>query len=281
MSEITKLNYILSHNSNIWDRNNYDNSLCLWYCLAHALYSPPNQKVHNAKAIEMLCKFSDVDNGNIKNKNREAIQFARNYKGFYGDPTDVCNKFNISITVWGVEYRSELKAYYEVLDAYKPKTEAESETDTKHVNLLLLSKEQNNGCEHFMYIKNAELLTGMWLCPHCKNHIIHTDGSKSHLKRDKEAHLKICMKKIDKLILDSDANPYIPQYTKNKLLTFCITYDFETGDREGIQKDVTILEPIVVSMTVYNGIIITESLSFDIRERNWIEKFVNTLYDKS
>jgi hypothetical protein len=51
-----QLHQLLSQNSNVWDPKNTDNQLCFWYCLAHALHSPPNQKALHAKAVDMFCK---------------------------------------------------------------------------------------------------------------------------------------------------------------------------------------------------------------------------------
>jgi hypothetical protein len=156
-----QLKYVLSHNSQIWDPKNFEDNLCLWHCLAYALYNPPNEKSRHAKAVEMLCTFSGIDNGNKKSKNREAIMFANNYEGFGGDMADVCTKFNICITVFGAEYMGGLRVRYEILDTYRPEYTdiPKGQTDQiKHINLLMLTKEQNGGSNHFMYIRDAELL---------------------------------------------------------------------------------------------------------------------------
>jgi hypothetical protein len=263
------------------------------------LYSPPNQKPLQAKTIDMLCTFYKIENTNTKNHNREAVVFARNYKGFVGDLTDVCNTFNISVTVFGVEYKPGKRLIYEVLGKYEPALVLATDSiDLKHINLLPLFKEQNNGHGHYLYIKNVEALMGFWLCPVCKNHIIKTDEKKSHFKRDREHHLKTCQAELtDKIVkLEIDAVPCAPQYTKNKLYTFCtahniiyqptrfyITYDFETGDRmEDINEGIWCihLEPISVSMAVFGdqGIY---TKSYSVLEKNWIEQFVDKLYEKA
>jgi hypothetical protein len=127
----------LRNNTNIWDPSNKDKT-CLWHCLAHELYKPPNQKSLESKVVELMCSFHKINRGNIKDKNNEGNKFVRNYIGFTGDLTEVCNELNITITVFDVEF--EQRFIYDILDTFNPekeKTNANGEiVKPHHINLL-------------------------------------------------------------------------------------------------------------------------------------------------
>ncbi|OHT16978.1 hypothetical protein TRFO_41403 [Tritrichomonas foetus] len=131
-----------------------------------------------------------------------------------------------------------------------------------------------------LLITDVEKLTGYWICPKCNSHCIFKD---SHFKRNKEAHEKTCMgDKVSLVTLENEANPYIPQFTKNKLYTYTfahklhygpiryyITYDFETR-----RLNNEILEPICVALT---ALLKDKDITISYYGNNFINVFINDL----
>ena len=221
---LKSLQKILYESHCVWNPENQDN-LCVWYCLAKALFKPKNKAMIVSKAKELMSKFYNIPLGKRNSRTNEINKFVKNYQGFNViEYDDLANKFDLHITIYSYQFNIK-NSYYEKLDEYNKKGSFE-------INLLQIMDEFENHCA---LITNLDKLLGSWVCPRCKSHVIFYSPN---IERDKQKHLDKCSDKA-KISFDSEPVPYIPQFTKNKLYAYCfahnlhyepikyyITYDF-------------------------------------------------------
>ncbi|WP_334089833.1 hypothetical protein, partial [Helicobacter typhlonius] len=122
-------------------------------------------------------------------------------------------------------------------------------------NALLYSKGQ---ILHIMYIKDAEKLTGLLVCPKCKSYVVR--GINNHKRF--EQHVNKCDGKFKKnFIVEKQSLPYCPHILSNSVYEYCLahnlqfkpqeyymTYDFETMEHsinESLTKSTTINSRLV------------------------------------
>ncbi|OHS95290.1 hypothetical protein TRFO_38632 [Tritrichomonas foetus] len=162
-SEILKNKYI-------WHPENQDN-LCVWYCLAKAMFKPPNQRMIISKAKELLAQFYNISLENRNSQNSPINQFVHSYQGFIEEFEKISQFFNINLNIYVFNFScNELD--YELADSYKvqyPKCV---------INLLCLDNSvicdnpNYQDSSHMLLIKDVEKLTGYWICPKCDSHCI-------------------------------------------------------------------------------------------------------------
>jgi len=228
--------------------------------------------------------------------------FIKTYPGFNieEEMSEFIKKFKINVIVYKAtnnqynEYREDDRFVYD------------SKADTMKLLLLYLPS------PHFTLIKDLDTLTHRKWCPKC-NEFYAVMDKHCNAVRDLERHLENCkgMQK-KKLRLATKSLLYCTHITRNPILQYLvayghtnifgsklhensiaftltlgyITYDFETMDEivespENPQTTTILakLKPLSVAMTVSTSI--TKSFYFDIREENFLDKFIEKLWEQA
>jgi hypothetical protein len=152
------------------------------------------------------------------------------------------------------------------------------ESTSRIINLLLLSK---NDQQHLMFIKDVEILTRLHICPKCHSYTLSAATHGGYKKDRFDAHVEKCDGKFhSKLTLQPVSKPYLPHIFKNplyayllahgraseyKVLTNCMTYDFETVLKVVNQK--------FGSGSNWDGQLIPSTVAFTVKG--------NSIYSKS
>ena len=147
-----------------------------------------------------------------------------------------------------------------------------------------------------MYLKDAEKLTGLLVCPKCKSYVVR--GINNHVRF--EHHVNKCDGKFKKdYIAEHESLPYCPHILNNKVYEYCLahnlefkpqqyymTYDFETMEDiidEASTKSITInsrLIPLTVSYCIKSASG-TFTKHFDKRDDQFIVHWIEFMFEQA
>ena len=276
--------------------DNEDDNLCWYRFLAICLYPDMIKRKLNHRtslARRILCE----DHGfpyktNITN---EALNFLNHYEGTTMEEMKLSaqkHKINVNIyEYFGTEQSSSHNGV--VTGLYDISEQWFFDKSYKPFNALLYSKGQ---VLHIMYIKDAEKLTGLLVCPKCKSYIVR--GINNHKRFEK--HVNKCDGKFKKnFIAEKQSLPYCPHILLNPVYEYCLahnlkfqpqqyymTYDFETMENvinETVTKSTTInsrLVPLSVSCCIkYSSGTLTKH--FDARDKDFIIHWIEYMFNQA
>ena len=297
-----------SHRENIITYVN-DYNLCFWVAAYTHLFWKERMHLekHMGKVKSLCCEFY----GEYNLGKDEKDHFIRFYPGFNieEEMSTFINKYKTNVLI----YKPTNKQYTEFKISDKFIYDSKSDNTMKLLLMYLpLATQPEIIVPHITLIKNLDGLTKRKWCTQCGEFFVHLDKN-CNAARDMERHLEFCkgMQK-KKLVLSNKSLLYCTHITRNYCLKYLvankhtdifgkslhdksipfnptkgfITYDFETMeeilDTSNEQKATTILaqlKALSVAMTVKTDT--EESFYFDIREENFIDKFINELFEQA
>jgi hypothetical protein len=267
-----------------------DDNLCMFATLVY--HRHPNEKLRIINVTQEAKQYWK-DFEKIKCNNKTITAALAKYEGFAFEVENFyrfCHHFKINVSIF--DYEND--HYFVAQEYYPPMLYCGPDGEPMHyqdtLNILLVN---NNDRFHAMYIKNVENLTGFRFCNICKTFICKRDAD--HGDRAVNTHMLLREKGligVKQIILDAKARPYVPHILKNKAYWYAlahnveykpmrayITYDFETVQVQLDKKitDYTTLDANLVPLSVASCVVTSNACSweyFDIRTKNWIEKWV-------
>ena len=277
-------------NSNYIIVDDEDDNLCWYRFLVCCLYPElVDTKKYNIKNRTKIAKKLLLEEHNISYTTKipkEAQTILDNYQGStMEDMKASAEKHKLNIDIY--EYDEKNKIYDLQEQWYFNKS-------YPTFSALLFTKDL---IVHIMYIKDAEKLTAIHICPKCKSFVHH---GHENLHRF-ETHVKHCDGKFKKQFVPvKEALPYCPHILNNPVYEYCLayginwkpniyymTYDFETMEQavnRGVGKSTTInsrLIPISVSSCVKSASGLSTK-NFSLRDsQEFIQQWIEWLFEES
>ena len=294
---IKNLPQIFKNNNNYIIVDDEDDNLC-WYrflacCLYPELTNPEGQRksknmVYTIEHRTKRAKKLLLEEHNITYTTKIPNYGKTILAQFQGSTTEDMmksaekHKINVNIYEYNNDEQYDLQEQWYFNEEYPT------------FSALLFAKDR---ILHIMFIKDAEKLTAIHVCPKCKSYVHY---GHSNLKRF-EDHIKHCDGKFKKqFVPNKEALPYCPHILNNTVYEYCLahdlewkpniyymTYDFETMEQvvnEEAGKSTFInskLIPLSVSSCVKSASGLTTK-NFSLRDsKDFIPLWLNWLFEES
>lgn len=267
--------------------DNEDDGLC-WYRFLAICVNPKLIKMkmieRTKQAKRLICDYHGCP---YKTQpTYDAKEFLNNYEGTTWDEMkERAKHYKINVNIY--EYIED--GQYDIVEQWF----FDESFDTH--NALVFSK---GGIVHIMYIKNAEKLTKILICPKCHSYCVRNDNRHGEKRMKKhEAHCNGEFKK--EFISEKVSLPYCPHILNNPVYEYClahcltfkpqqyyITYDFETMEQvinKTITKATTVnsrLIPLSVSCCIKSSTG-TMTKHFDARNKNFIVDWLKFMFEQA
>ena len=268
--------------------DNVDDNLC-WYrflavCVKPELLNYKKYKLadRTAYAKRLLCEEHGLPYTTKISK--EAQKFLDKYDGTsMEEMKKSAEKHKINVNVY--EYFST--GLYDISEQWF------FDQSYTTYNALIYSKSQ---VLHIMFLKDAEKLTGLLVCPKCKSYVVR--GINNHKRFEK--HVNKCDGKFKKnYIAEKESLPYCPHILSNPVYEYCLahnlqfkpqqyymTYDFETMEQvinESLTKSTIVnsrLVPLSVSCCIKSASQITTK-HFDARDKDFVIHWIEYMFEQA